>query len=108
ELGTSPRQVFGVLDDIASNPQRQRAITENLDPGAADQLTDLALQQRRSVQRLAGLDRETATDGASTINMFQNLMMLGPQTLPVTKIRAVVGIIKNQARIPEKQATELA
>jgi hypothetical protein len=64
--------------------------------------------QSQSARRLAGLDRETAERGPSSTDLMQNLMMLGPSTLPVTKIRAISNLLKGTLRIPESQAVQLS
>ena len=108
DLLASPKQSLRALEDIANNPTQRLAISENLGNNAGENIADVARMQSQSARRLSGLDRETAERGGSSLDLMQNLMMLGPSTLPVTKIRAVTNLIEGTLRIPENQAQQLS
>ena len=108
DLLASPKQSLRALEDIANNPTQRLAISENLGNNAGENIAEVARMQSQSARRLSGLDRETAERGGSSLDLMQNLMMLGPSTLPVTKIRAVTNLIEGTLRIPEKQAQQLS
>lgn len=107
DILATPRQAVRSIDQLASNPSAQRAISENLGNDAGEQIAEVARMQARSAQRLSGLDKETAQRGGDSLTLLQNLMMLGPSTLPVTKIRAVAGLIRGSFGIPDRQAENI-
>lgn len=109
DLGGSPDTVIRNLGKIATDPTRQRAISENLgDATAGENIADVAREQTRSARRLAGLDKEAAEEGGTDgVHVMQNLMMLSPNTLPSTKAFALSRLVSGAIRIPERQARSL-
>jgi len=106
----SPSTSLRAVDEIAANPSRQAAISENLGSDEGARIADAARAQGESARNLAGLTKDVPVNSNEELGLSdiaRSLISISPGALPATRLWSLGRISRLMTTLPEKQSAQI-
>jgi hypothetical protein len=106
----TPQTTLRAVDEIASNPSKQAAISANLGTDEGARIADAARAQGESARNLAGLTKDVPVNAEAELGLSdiaRSLISMTPGALPATRLWSLSRISRLMTHLPAKKSEEI-
>src|SRR6185369_7556794 len=110
DLVQAPSTTLRAVDEIASNPGKQAAISANLGADEGARIADAARAQGESARNLAGLTKDVPVNAEAELGLSdiaRSLISMTPGALPATRLWSLGRLSRIMTHLPAKQSDEI-